>query len=113
MRLHTDYTIPEIYITENGAAFADEVSEDGKVHDPRRVHYLREHLLKAHEAMTAGVPLKGYFVWSLLDNFEWALGYSQRFGVVYMDYTTQQRIIKDSGLWYRDVIARNGTLERA
>jgi beta-glucosidase len=113
VRLHTDYTIPEIYITENGAAFADEVGEDGKVHDPRRVNYLREHFLKAHEAMTQGVPLKGYFVWSLLDNFEWAFGYSQRFGVVYVDYPSQQRIVKDSGWWYKDVITGKETLERA
>jgi beta-glucosidase len=106
-RLHKDYHIPELYITENGAAFADEVSEDGHVHDPRRIDYLREHLLQAHTALSEGVPLSGYFVWSLLDNFEWAHGYSKRFGIVYTDYPTQKRIIKDSGFWYRDMIAKH------
>jgi beta-glucosidase len=106
-RLHSDYHIQELYITENGAAFADEVSEDGHVHDPQRIDYLREHLLQAHAALAEGVPLSGYFVWSLMDNFEWAQGYSKRFGVVYTDYPTQRRIIKDSGFWYRDMIAKN------
>jgi beta-glucosidase len=106
-RLHSDYHIPEMYITENGAAFADEVSEDGHVHDARRIDYLREHLLAAHAAMSEGVPLSGYFVWTLMDNFEWAHGYSKRFGVAYTDYATQRRIIKDSGFWYRDMIAKN------
>jgi beta-glucosidase len=106
-RLHKDYHIPELYITENGAAFADEVTDDGHVHDARRIDYLREHLLQAHAAIADGVPLAGYFVWSLLDNFEWAHGYSKRFGIVYIDYPTQKRVIKDSGFWYRDMIAKN------
>ncbi len=93
-----------MYVTENGAAFKDTVSEDGQVHDARRVSYLREHFLAAHSAIAEGVPLKGYFVWSLMDNFEWAVGYAKRFGIVYIDYPTQRRIVKDSGKWYGDVI---------
>ncbi|MDW8105826.1 MAG: GH1 family beta-glucosidase, partial [Armatimonadota bacterium] len=84
-----------LYITENGAAFRDEV-RDGRVADADRVEYLRQHFLSAHRAIGDGVPLKGYFVWSLMDNFEWAYGYSRRFGIVYVDYATQQRIWKDS-----------------
>ena len=98
----------EVYVTENGAAFADEVSPDGHVHDERRVSYLREHFRAAARAVGAGVPLRGYFVWSLLDNFEWADGYSRRFGIVRVDYDTQNRTIKDSGYLLRDVIAANG-----
>ena len=86
------------------------MNEDGQVHDPRRVNYLREHFLKAYEALSQGVPLKGYFVWSLLDNFEWAWGYSKRFGVVYVDYPTQRRIVKDSGKWYQHVLKMNGAV---
>ena len=108
IRLHREYNIPQIYIVENGAAFADTLNEDGHVDDPRRINYLREHLLQVHAAVAEGVPLAGYSVWSLMDNFEWSLGYSMRFGVVYVDYPTQQRIIKASGYWYRDVIAANG-----
>ena len=109
VRMHQQYHVPELYVTENGAAFADTVSGDGRVHDPRRVNYLREHFLQGHAAITAGVPLAGYFIWSLLDNFEWAHGYSKRFGIVYVDYPIQKRIIKDSGRYYHDVIAINGT----
>ncbi len=99
-----EYNPEEVYITENGAAFLDKV-EDGKVHDEERIDYLREHFKMAHKAMGEGVRLRGYFVWSLLDNFEWAYGYSKRFGIVYVDYETQKRIIKDSGYWYKDVIS--------
>ncbi|HET8912889.1 MAG TPA: family 1 glycosylhydrolase, partial [Ktedonobacteraceae bacterium] len=109
-RLHTEYKVPAIYITENGAAFADTVAADGGVHDPRRVAYLRSHLEQAGQALTEGVPLKGYFAWSLMDNFEWAQGYSKRFGLVYVDYATQKRIIKDSGRWYRET-TRSGNVE--
>jgi len=100
IRMHKEYHIPCLYVTENGAAFPDTVSEDGRVHDERRVNFLREYLLQAHKAITEGAPLAGYFVWSLMDNFEWAKGYDMRFGIVYVDYATQQRIIKDSGYWY-------------
>jgi beta-glucosidase len=106
-RLHRDYHIPNIYIVENGGAYIDTVSADGRVHDPRRINYLREHLLQAHRALSEGVPLRGYSVWSLMDNFEWSLGYSKRFGITYINYETQQRILKDSAYWYREVIAAN------
>jgi beta-glucosidase len=106
-RLHNEYHVPAIYITENGAAFPDTLSSDSAVHDPRRLSYLREHFLQAQQAISEGVPLLGYFVWSLMDNFEWAHGYSPRFGTVYVDYPTQRRIVKDSGRWYSKVIAEN------
>ncbi|MBU1878551.1 MAG: beta-glucosidase, partial [Chloroflexi bacterium] len=107
VRLKQEYPIPPLYITENGAAFPDRVSPDGRVHDPRRIVYLHDHLVQARLAMDDGVDLRGYFAWSLLDNFEWAYGYAKRFGLVYVDYATQQRIVKDSGEWYAQVIARN------
>ncbi len=107
-RLYFDYGIRKLYVTENGCSYSDGPGEDGRVHDARRTDYLRQHFLAAHRAMLAGVPLAGYFVWSFMDNFEWAKGYQQRFGIVWVDYSTQQRILKDSALWYRDVIAANG-----
>ncbi|RME71701.1 MAG: beta-glucosidase [Chloroflexi bacterium] len=106
-RLHFDYMPAKIYITENGASYSDGPDADGRVRDTRRQAYLRQHFMAAHRAMQNGVPLAGYFVWSLLDNFEWARGYAQRFGLIWVDYNTQQRIIKDSGWWYKEVIARN------
>jgi beta-glucosidase len=107
LRLKREYAIPPLYITENGAAFPDVISPDGGVHDPRRVNYLREYFTQARLAMDEGVDLRGYFVWSLFDNFEWSNGYSKRFGLIYVDYATQKRIIKDSGKWYAQVITRN------
>ncbi len=109
-RVQRDYAPKAIYITENGAAFEDTLREDGTVEDERRRSYLQRHFGAAHAALQAGVPLRGYFVWSLLDNFEWTFGYMQRFGIVYTDYPTQQRHIKKSGYFYRDVIARNGVM---
>lgn len=106
-RLHFDYRFPALYVTENGAAYVDEVGPDGSVHDPQRLAYLQEHLQAARRAIDAGVPLIGYFVWSLLDNFEWTHGYSKRFGLVYVDYPTQRRVLKSSAHWYRRVIAAN------
>lgn len=106
-RLKRKYPIPPLYITENGAAFAEAVSPDGSVHDARRLVYLRDHLIQARLAMDDGVDLRGYFVWSLLDNFEWTCGYSKRFGLIHVDYATQRRIVKDSAKWYAQVIARN------
>ena len=103
-RLHEDYAPKALYVTENGAAFEDVVSEDGRVHDPRRVTYLQEHFAAALRAREEGAPLEGYFVWSLMDNFEWAEGYDKRFGITYVDYETQERIIKDSG-WYLAEVA--------
>ena len=107
-RIHFAYRPPKIYITENGASFLDGPDAAGRVADERRLAYLRDHFAAAHRAMHNGVPLAGYFVWSLLDNFEWAAGYTQRFGIVWVDYETQQRLAKDSALWYRQVIADNG-----
>ena len=107
-RVHQEYGISLLYVTENGAAFADEVGPDGQVEDPRRVAYLHDHFVQAHRALQEGVPLAGYFVWSLMDNFEWAFGYSKRFGITYVDYPTQGRILKRSGRWYGEVIRANG-----
>ena len=99
-RVHRDYPVEAYYVTENGAAFHDTVTAEGEVHDTRRQAYLEGHFEAASRAISAGVPLKGYFIWSLLDNFEWALGYSRRFGLIYVDYKTQERIWKDSAKWY-------------
>ncbi len=105
MRLKNDYGSLPLYITENGAAYVD-VLEDGKVHDPDRIDYLADHFEAMAEAIRRGVDLRGYYLWTFMDNFEWAYGYSKRFGIVYTDYATQQRIPKDSALWYADVISR-------
>lgn len=105
---HDNYAPGDLYITENGAAFADEVSADGQVHDPRRVAYYRDYLANCHRAIQDGVPLKGYFAWSLLDNFEWSFGYTKRFGIIRVDYDTQERTLKDSAKWYSETIRQNG-----
>jgi beta-glucosidase len=108
VRLQRDYAPARMYITENGAAYPDAIAPDGGVHDEPRIRYLAGHLAAAHAAIGEGAALAGYFVWSLMDNFEWAWGYSKRFGIVYLDYPTQRRILKDSAEFYRNVIARNG-----
>jgi beta-glucosidase len=100
-----DYAPQAIYVTENGAAFGDVRVHDGRVHDPERTAYLESHIAAVSRAVGDGAPVKGYFVWSLLDNFEWAYGYSKRFGIVYVDYPTLERVPKDSFYWYRDFIA--------
>ncbi len=105
--LYERYNVP-IYVSENGMACHDTVSLDGKVHDPNRVDYLNRYLLKLGEAIDEGADVRGYFVWSFMDNFEWAEGYDPRFGIVYVDYKTQKRIIKDSGYWYAKVIETGG-----
>jgi beta-glucosidase len=105
LRLHRDHPGVPLMITENGAAFDDLVDPDGRVRDQRRVDYLREHIAAVGRARAAGADVRGYFVWSLLDNFEWAYGYSKRFGIVHVDYKTQERTWKDSAHWYRDHIA--------
>jgi beta-glucosidase len=98
-----------IYITENGAAFADpSPDQGGRVADRPRLDYFRGHLQAVRDAIADGVDVRGYFAWSLLDNFEWACGYEKTFGLVQVDYATQERTIKDSGRFYRDVIASNG-----
>ncbi len=106
-RLHFEYQTPKLYVTENGCSYADGPDAAGRVADQRRIDFLAAHFTAAQRAIQNGVPLEGYFVWSLMDNFEWAWGYKQRFGLVWVDFETQQRIPKDSALWYRDVIARN------
>ena len=105
VRLAKDYEPPVIYITESGAAFGDIRGHDGRIRDPERTAYIAAHIDAVARAVEDGVPVQGYFVWSLLDNFEWALGYAKRFGIVYVDYPTLERIPKDSFDWYRDLIA--------
>jgi beta-glucosidase len=105
--VHTRYHVPEIHVTENGCAAADQPDATGYVNDRERVEFLRGHFRAAHQAIEQGVPLKGYFVWSLMDNFEWARGFSKRFGMVWVNYKTGQRVPKASALWYKDLIARN------
>lgn len=108
-RLREAYpTLPDVYVTENGAAFDDVVDNSGSVQDAARVEYLREHFTQARRSIDAGVPLRGYFVWSLLDNFEWSFGTSKRFGVVRVDFTSQRRTVKASGHFVAAVAARNG-----
>ena len=102
--LHRDYQPRQLFITENGAAFADQPDARGEIHDTQRQDYLQAHFDAASRALAAGVPLRGYFIWSLMDNFEWAHGYSKRFGLVYVDYATQKRTIKQSGRWLRGSI---------
>ncbi|MFZ9269274.1 MAG: family 1 glycosylhydrolase, partial [Candidatus Limnocylindrus sp.] len=97
IKLKTHWKTPKIYITENGSAWPDSVAPDGRIYDPEREQYLMEHLSAAAEAIEAGVDLRGYFGWSLLDNYEWAYGYAKRFGYAYVDYATQTRTIKESG----------------
>ncbi len=104
--LHETYGAVPLYITENGAAFADTLNENGEVDDPLREEYIRAHLEQAYRALEEGVPLKGYFYWSLMDNFEWAFGYSRRFGLLYVDFETQRRIPKRSAHWYAQFIAQ-------
>jgi beta-glucosidase len=106
-RLHFAYQPGRLYVTENGASFLDRPQSDGQVRDERRRDYLRDHFAAAHRAIQAGVPLAGCFVWSLFDNFEWAEGLSDRFGIVYVDYTTLWRTPKTSALWLKDVVASN------
>ena len=104
--------MPKIYVTENGASYSEGPDAVGRIADVRRRQFVQDHLVSAHRALAAGVPLAGYFVWSLLDNFEWDRGYTQRFGITWVDYKTQRRVPKDCALWYRSVIAENGvTLE--
>jgi beta-glucosidase len=106
-RVHRDYPPIPLYVTENGAAFEDVLEPDGRIRDARRVTYLDQHLRACRRAADAGVPIHGYFAWSLLDNFEWGWGYSQRFGLYYVDYESQRRLPKDSALWYGDLARRH------
>jgi beta-glucosidase len=106
--LHEQHPGLPLYITENGAAYWDEVSADGEVHDSDRIAFLAGHLKAAHAAVEQGVDLRGYFCWSLLDNLEWAAGYDKRFGLIHVDFETQKRTLKDSARWYAGVIEKNG-----
>ena len=108
LRVHRDYPDVPLVITENGAAFDDVVDRSGAVHDVERIAYIDAHLRSVTAAIDSGVDVRGYFVWTLLDNFEWAWGLAKRFGVIHVDYATEARTLKDSALWYRDVIAGNG-----
>ncbi len=108
VRLHNDYpNLPPVYITENGCAYDDPVI-NGSCADPRRIDYLDAHLRALRDAIDEGVDIRGYYQWSLLDNFEWALGYDKRFGIVHVDFDTLERTPRDSALWFRDVIKANG-----
>jgi beta-glucosidase len=111
LRVHRDLPDVPLLITENGAAFDDVVGADGAVHDNDRIDYLRGHLAALREAIAQGADVRGYFAWSLMDNFEWAKGYTKRFGLVRIDYDSQRRTVKDSGRWYRRVIAANALTE--
>jgi beta-glucosidase len=110
LRVRNDYTTIPIYVTENGAAQADYRGPDGAVHDPGRIKYVHDHLLAVKRAIDQGVDVQGYFVWSLMDNYEWSHGYSKRFGLIWVDYPSGERVPKDSYRWYRQVIAGNGPI---
>jgi beta-glucosidase len=109
--LHQNYRAPAMLVTENGAALPDRPDEQGFVADPERIRYIRDHLLAVYQAIQAGARVEGYYVWSLMDNFEWAFGYRPRFGLVRVDFETLARTPKQSAAWYREVIARNGLEE--
>ncbi|MDR3735592.1 MAG: GH1 family beta-glucosidase [Acidobacteriaceae bacterium] len=109
-RISRDYNHPTIEITENGASYVDAPDIHGAVPDTRRISYYRDHLVELHRAIQDGARVRGYHAWSILDNFEWAEGYTQRFGLVYVDFRDQRRIVKHSGHWYADVAAKNRVL---
>lgn len=100
--------LPPIYITENGCAYPDGPDSEGTINDQRRIDYLEKHIGAVHDAISQGVPMAGYFQWSLMDNFEWAFGYAKRFGIVYVNFETQERRLKESAHWYSTVIKNNG-----
>jgi beta-glucosidase len=107
VRIDREYGPRSVHVTECGAAFDSGAGPGQRVADDRRQEFLREHLLAAHRAIGDGVPLAGFFLWTLIDNFEWAHGFTKRFGVVWLDRATQERTLKESALWYRDVITAN------
>jgi beta-glucosidase len=112
LTMHREYELPATYITENGGAFPDPLAADGRVHDADRTDYLATHIRAVAEALDKGVPMAGYMVWSLMDNFEWASGYAKRFGIVHVDYDTLERTPKDSALWFRDLVAASRALRK-
>ena len=103
-RLHADYQPQRLWVTENGAAFKDQMV-NGEVDDPQRLAYIRDHIAATHDAIQQGVPVGAYFAWSLMDNFEWASGYAKRFGLVHVDFETQKRTFKNSALWYQQFLS--------
>jgi beta-glucosidase len=111
-RISREHPRLPMMVTENGAAFDDYLNPEGEVRDPERIAYIHAHLAAVHAAMADGADVRGYFLWSLMDNFEWAYGYGKRFGAVYVDYSTQRRIPKSSALWYADTI-RRGAISRS
>lgn len=112
LRLHQDYAVPPMFITENGGAFKDPLI-NGQVHDADRTRYLQTHIDAVQRAMAQGVNMGGYMVWSLMDNFEWASGYAKRFGIVHVDYATQKRTLKDSARWYQGFLAQQAAAHLA
>jgi beta-glucosidase len=109
LTLHREYALPAVYVTENGGAFKDTL-DGAQVHDADRTEYLQTHIAAVADALAQGVPMAGYMVWSLMDNFEWSSGYAKRFGIVHVDYATQQRTLKDSAIWYREFVGRHKAL---
>jgi beta-glucosidase len=109
-RVHVDYSFPELLVTENGAAYDDALDKNRQVNDTKRIDYLKGHVRACGRAIEKGIPLKGYFVWSFLDNFEWSFGFSKRFGLVYVDFETLERIPKHSATLYRDIIRHGGLM---
>ena len=103
LRLYDDYKVP-LYVTENGAAYDDPEHPGDEVHDEKRTRYYQRHLEAVQNALAQGADVRGYFAWSLLDNFEWAFGYEKRFGIVHVNFETQKRTLKDSAKWYRDFV---------
>lgn len=108
--LHTDYAFGKLYVTENGATYDDSVHE-GEVHDPERIDYIKKHIAVIPELIEKGVPVAGYFCWSLMDNFEWAMGTRDRFGLIHVDFDTQKRIVKDNGKWFARAARANAVVE--
>ena len=108
--LHADYAPGRIYITENGAAYDDPADAGGRIHDERRIEYLRQHVVAAHRAIERGVPLAGYFLWSLMDNFEWGHGYAKKFGLYAINPETRDRIPRESASWFRELVSSNGVV---
>ena len=108
LRVRRDYPVAAVYVTENGTSWPDRPGPDGAVHDPLRTRYLARHAAAIHQAIEDGVPVRGYFVWSFMDNWEWAFGFNKRFGLVHVDYQTQRRTVKDSGRWYSRAAQENG-----
>ena len=106
-RVFREYRPKQLMVTENGASYAEGPDETGKIHDKKRIDYLQNHIRAVWQAIQAGIPVTAYLVWSLMDNFEWERGYLERFGIVYVDYETQKRFLKDSAYWYSDVIRLN------